>query len=85
MLDLWIKFTQRKREDPNWEPEYAQEPSPVAKVVNFVSQYAIWIVGGILLKDTVTNFMSKNAAEGSGDTLVSSALDGVHHLSNTMG
>ena len=62
MLDLWIKFTQRKREDPSWEPQYAPEPSPVVKVVNFVSQYAIWIVAGILLKDVVTNVMQKSGS-----------------------
>ena len=59
MLDLWIKYTQRKREDPSWEPQYAEEPNAVMKVVNFVSQYAIWIVAGIIVKDVVTNFMEK--------------------------
>ena len=83
MLDLWIKYQQRIREDPNWEPQYAPEEGPVAKVVNFVSQYAIWIIGGILLKDTVTAYMAKNGGgEGEADVLVSSALDGVHQMTN---
>jgi len=62
MLDLMIKYSQRKKEDPEWEPKYAEvDDSPFNAVVNFVSQYAIWIVGGILLKDVVVGIMNKNA------------------------
>ena len=65
MLDLMIKYSQRKREDPSWEPAYAEEDnSPFTAVVNFASQYAIWIVGGIVLKDIVVGFMNKNNIGG---------------------
>lgn len=89
MLDVMIKYSQRKAEDPDWEPIYQPEPNAVVKVVNFASQYAVWLVGGFLLKDVVTNFMAKNAATGAADgaeVLVSlnQALDGIHHLSNTL-
>ena len=86
MLDTFIKYNQRKAEDPDWEPEYAeQDNSPVTAVVNFVSQYGIFVVGGILIKDIVTSFMDKNGGGGEGaEVLVSSALDGVHHLSNIL-
>lgn len=102
MLDMMIKYSERKIEDPNWEPQYAeQDNSPMAQVMNFASQYAIYIVGGILAKDIVTSYMTRNGieipsfgglggggGEGAGaaaDVLVSSALDGIHHLaSNTL-
>jgi hypothetical protein len=62
MLDLYIKYSQRKREDPNWEPQYAPEDnSPIGKIASFASQYAIYIVGAILLKDVVTNYMNKSS------------------------
>ncbi len=62
MLDLMIKYSQRKKEDPGWEPNYAEEDnSPLTAIVNFVSQYAIWIVGGILVKDVVVGIMNRNA------------------------
>lgn len=65
MLDLYIKYSQRKREDPTWEPQYAPEDnSPIGKIASFASQYAIWIVGGILLKDLITSCMNKS--DGSG-------------------
>eukprot|EP00571_Detonula_confervacea_P011584 CAMPEP_0172306982 /NCGR_PEP_ID=MMETSP1058-20130122/7932_1 /TAXON_ID=83371 /ORGANISM="Detonula confervacea, Strain CCMP 353" /LENGTH=200 /DNA_ID=CAMNT_0013019037 /DNA_START=151 /DNA_END=753 /DNA_ORIENTATION=+ len=97
-LDLYIKYSQRKREDPNWEPQYAPERTPVQKVVGFVSEYGIYVIFGILFKDTVTNYMdthgglpdwvpSFGVGGGGGeaaDVLVSSALDGIHHLSNTL-
>ena len=68
MLDMYIKYSKLKREDPNWEPQYATEDnSPIGKIASFVSQYAIWIVGGILLKDLVTNFVSKS--DGGGDVI----------------
>lgn len=66
MLDLYIKYSQRKREDPTWEPQYAPEDnSPIGKIASFASQYAIWIVGGLVLKDVITNFMSKSDGGGS--------------------
>ena len=87
-------------EDPNWEPIYQAEPSPFDKVTNFFSQYAIYLIGGILVKDVVTEYMDKNGiemptfagfgggggggGEAAADVLVSSALDGIHHLSNTL-
>jgi hypothetical protein len=65
MLDLYIKYSQRKREDPTWEPQYAPEDnSPIGKISSFASQYAIWIVGGILLKDLITNLMNKSDSGG---------------------
>lgn len=65
MLDLFIKYSQRKREDPTWEPQYAPDDnSPIGKISSFASQYAIWIVGGILLKDLITNFMNKSDGGG---------------------
>lgn len=65
MLDLMIKYGQRKREDPSWEPKYAEEDdSPFTAIVNFVSQYAIWIVGGILVKDIVVGIINRNSGGG---------------------
>eukprot|EP00579_Thalassiosira_antarctica_P001841 CAMPEP_0201871672 /NCGR_PEP_ID=MMETSP0902-20130614/4545_1 /ASSEMBLY_ACC=CAM_ASM_000551 /TAXON_ID=420261 /ORGANISM="Thalassiosira antarctica, Strain CCMP982" /LENGTH=165 /DNA_ID=CAMNT_0048397729 /DNA_START=311 /DNA_END=808 /DNA_ORIENTATION=- len=100
MLDMYIKWSERKMEDPNWEPIYQAEPSPFDKVTNFFSQYAIYLIGGILVKDVVTEYMDKNGiemptfagfgggggggGEAAADVLVSSALDGIHHLSNTL-
>jgi galactitol-specific phosphotransferase system IIB component len=44
---------------------YAPEDnSPIGKISSFASQYAIWIVGGILLKDLITNFMNKSDGGG---------------------
>jgi len=85
MLDVFIKYNQRKAEDPDWEPIYAPEPSPFVKAVNFASQYAIWFVGAFLLKDVVSNYLNKDGGGGeAAETLVSSVADGVHHLSNTL-
>ena len=60
MLDLYIKYSQRKAEDPSWEPIMPREESPVQKVIGFVSQYAIYLVGGFLLKDVVVGIAKKN-------------------------
>jgi hypothetical protein len=104
MLDVYIKYTQRKREDPSWEPVYGnqQDANPVAKVVNFFSEYAIYIVGGILVKDFVVGYAEghgielpslpglsgfggiSGGGEGGAEVLVSSALDGIQHLTNTL-
>lgn len=65
MLDLYIKYSRKKAEDPTWEPVYKEEDnSPVAVFFRIFSQYAVWIGAGILLKDVITNFLSKN---GGGD------------------
>ena len=63
MLDLYIKYSQRKAEDPNWEPIMPREESPVQKVIGFISQYAIYLVGGFLLKDVVVGIAKKNDVE----------------------
>ena len=62
MLDLYIKYSQRKAEDPSWEP-MPREESPVQKVIGFVSQYAVYLVGGFLLKDVVVGIAKKNDVE----------------------
>ena len=65
MLDLYIKYSRKKAEDPTWEPVYKEEDnSPVAVFFRIFSQYAVWIGAGILLKDVITNVLSKN---GGGD------------------
>ena len=65
MLDLYIKYSRKKAEDPTWEPVYKEEDnSPVAVCFRIFSQYAVWIGAGILLKDEITNVLSKN---GGGD------------------
>jgi len=97
MLDIFIKYSQRKIEDPDWEPIYAPEPTPFQKVAGFVSQYGIYVLFGVLAKDAVTAYLAKNgggdggvevaaagAAVGAADALMSSALDGIHHLSNVL-
>ena len=63
MLDLYIKYSQRKAEDPNWEPIMPREESAVQKVIGFISQYAIYLVGGFLLKDVVVGIAKKNDVE----------------------
>ena len=83
-LDLYIKYNQRILENPNWKPEYAEEPSPLVTVINFVSQYGIWLVGGILLKDVVTNFIGKGDNGEGAEVLVSRVLEGIHSVSDTL-
>lgn len=64
MLDMTIKYYQRKAEDPTWEPMYPKEESnPLIIFFNVVSQYAIWIALGIILKDVVTGYFSKGGAD----------------------
>jgi len=84
MLDMYIKYSQRILENPNWKPEYAEEPSPLVTVINFVSQYGIWVVGGVLLKDVVTNVIGKGGDGEGGEVLVSRVLEGIHYVSNTL-
>jgi hypothetical protein len=67
MLDVMIKYEQRKREDPSWEPsQYSSKgnESPITKVINFVSQYVVYVVGAILVKDVVEVIMNKYNAGG---------------------
>jgi len=93
MLDLYIKYSQRKAEDPNWEPIMPREESP-QKVIGFISQYAIYLVFGFLLKDVVVGIAKKNDVElpswlDGGNTVLPSESVGdaadtlvssVHHL-----
>ena len=83
MLDVWIKYSERKREDPNWQPEYAQEDdSPLNQVLSFVSEYGIYFILAFVFKDVISSYFGdKNA--GDADVLVSSALDGIHQFTNT--
>ena len=87
MLDIYIKYSQRKAEDPNWEPQYAEEDnSPFAVFQRIVSTYAIWIIGGLLVKDLVTDYMSKQNGGGGEEVLVASSqiMDVAHHISSTL-
>mmetsp|Transcript_88 Transcript_88/g.167 ORF Transcript_88/g.167 Transcript_88/m.167 type:complete len:128 (+) Transcript_88:121-504(+) len=89
MLDLWIKYGQRKKEDPNWEPEYAEEDnSPFAVFSRIVGTYAIWIVGGLLVKDLVTGYFNKqNGGGGGGEEIAVAAntvVDAIHQISSTL-
>lgn len=91
MLDIFIKYNQRKAEDPDWEPLYAPENnSPFRKAVDFVSQYGFYVVLGVLAKDIVDGYIKKGGDAGdvvSGgeavDTLVSSVPDVMHQITNT--
>jgi hypothetical protein len=66
MLDLYIKYSRKKAEDPTWEPIYQEEDnSPVAVFFRIFSQYAVWIAGGILLKDIVTGYFNKGGADAA--------------------
>ena len=91
MLDMYIKYNQRKAEDPDWEPMYAPENnSPLRKAVDFVSQYGFYVVLGVLAKDIIDGYMKKGDAGGAAaggdavDTLVSSVpTDVMHQITNT--
>jgi len=86
MLDLYIKYAQRKKEDPNWEPVYAEDvdDGPFGMFMRIVGTYAIWIVGGLLVKDVVTGYLSKNGGDGGGEEVaaaVAMVVEGAHqHL-----
>ncbi len=94
MLDIFIKYNQRKAEDPDWEPLYAPENnSPFRKAVDFISQYGFYVVLGVLAKDIVDGYIQKGgdaaggAASAGGeavDTLVSSVPDVMHEITNTL-
>lgn len=92
MLDIFIKYNQRKAEDPDWEPLYAPENnSPFRKAVDFVSQYGFYVVLGVLAKDIVDGYIKKGGDAGAGvsggeavDTLVSSVPDVMHEITNTL-
>jgi hypothetical protein len=70
MLDVMIKYEQRKREDPNWDPssQYSSSKgnneSPINTVINFVAQYGVYVVGAILVKDVVEGIMNRYNAGG---------------------
>ena len=93
MLDMYIKYNQRKAEDPDWEPMYAPENnSPLRKAVDFVSQYGFYVVLGVLAKDIIDGYIKKGDAGAAAavggdavDTLVSSVpADVMHHITNTL-
>ncbi|KAL7494776.1 hypothetical protein ACHAWT_003349 [Skeletonema menzelii] len=89
MLDMYIKYNQRKAEDPDWEPMYAPENnSPLRKVVDFVSQYGFYLVLGVLAKDIIDGYIKKGSDAGAGgeavDTLVSSVPDVLHQITDTL-
>ena len=88
MLDMYIKYNQRKAEDPDWEPMYAPENnSPLRKVVDFVSQYGFYLVLGVLAKDIIDGYIKKGSAGAGGeavDTLVSSVPDVLHQITDTL-
>jgi hypothetical protein len=70
MLDVMIKYEQRKRTDPSWDPssQYSSSKggneSPINTVINFVAQYGVYVVGAILVKDVVEGIMNKYNAGG---------------------
>lgn len=88
MLDIYIKYNQRKAEDPNWEPMYAPEDNTfTGKVGNFVSQYGVYLIFGLLVKDIIQEQLKKGGVDAGGeaaDVLVSSVPDVMHQLSNTL-
>lgn len=66
MLDLTIKYYQKKAEDPTWVPQYKEEDnSPLAVFFRVLSQYAVWIGAGIILKDVVTSYFNKGGADAA--------------------
>ena len=93
MLDIYIKYNQRKAEDPDWEPMYApQDNSFFRQAVDFVSQYGFYVVLGVLAKDIIDGYINKGGAdsatagggEGTADVLVSSIPDVMHQIANTL-
>ena len=93
MLDIYIKYNQRKAEDPDWEPMYApQDNSFFRQAVDFVSQYGFYVVLGVLAKDIIDGYINKGGAdsataaggEGTADVLVSSIPDVMHHIANSL-
>ena len=79
MLDTFVKYNQRKAEDPDWEPIYAPENnSAFRQVTDFVSQYGFYVILGVLAKDIIDGYIQKGGEGGDGEaveTLVSSVPD----------
>jgi hypothetical protein len=88
MLDIFIKYNQRKAEDPDWEPLYAPENnSPFRKAVDFVSQYGFYVVLGVLAKDIVDGYIQKGGdggAAGAGGEVVDTLVSQVHQITTTL-
>ena len=120
ILDICIKCGQRKKEDPDWEPIMPRELTLPQKIVGFVSEYAVYLIFGLLAKDIGVEIALKNGydvpswlgsgktltdvtvagggaddtataaaaavgdvasgAAASADVLVSSVVDGIHHI-----
>ena len=118
ILDICIKCGQRKKEDPDWEPIMPREQTLPQKIVGFVSEYAVYLIFGLLAKDIGVEIALKNGydvpswlgsgktltdvtvagggaddattaavvgdvasgAAASADVLVSSVVDGIHHI-----
>mmetsp|Transcript_498 Transcript_498/g.810 ORF Transcript_498/g.810 Transcript_498/m.810 type:complete len:204 (+) Transcript_498:19-630(+) len=88
MLDIFIKYNQRKAEDPDWEPLYAPENnSPFRKAVDFVSQYGFYVVLGVLAKDIIDGYIQKGGdggAAGAGGEVVDTLVSQVHQITTTL-
>mmetsp|Transcript_26894 Transcript_26894/g.34510 ORF Transcript_26894/g.34510 Transcript_26894/m.34510 type:complete len:125 (+) Transcript_26894:393-767(+) len=87
MLDIFIKYNQRKAEDPDWEPLYAPENnSPFRKAVDFVSQYGFYVVLGVLAKDIIDGYIQKggDGAAGAGGEVVDTLVSQVHQITTTL-
>eukprot|EP00984_Skeletonema_dohrnii_P037222 scaffold39065_cov94-Skeletonema_dohrnii-CCMP3373.AAC.1 len=87
MLDIFIKYNQRKAEDPDWEPLYAPENnSPFRQAVDFVSQYGFYVVLGVLAKDIVDGYIQKggDGAADAGGEVVDTLVSQVHQITTTL-
>lgn len=118
ILDICIKCGQRKKEDPDWEPIMPREETLPQKIVSFVSEYAVYLIFGLLIKDIGVDIALKkgydvpswlgsgktltdvtvaggggaddsaatavgdvaSGAAASADMMVSSVVDGIHHI-----
>ena len=118
ILDICIKCGQRKKEDPDWEPIMPREETLPQKIVGFVSEYAVYLIFGLLIKDIGVGIALKkgydvpswlgsgktltdvtvaggggaddsaatavgdvaSGAAASADIMVSSVVDGIHHI-----
>ena len=95
MLDIYIKYNQRKAEDPDWEPMYApQDNSFLRQAADFFSQYGFYFILAVLAKDIFDGYIKKGGADGAdaavsgageaADVLVSSIPDVMHQIANTL-